>query len=141
VPGEPATCILCFEKLGKSGSRDFGCRSCVDFTSCDGCFEVVRGINADNDTLNRCPCCKKDSDTFIPYPKSKHATQQVESCYQCTKPLGSVGGSDVTCPLCKICVLHSECWERKKRMNVRKGLPETQCLCCFTPVEMVPYEP
>ena len=145
---QPATCILCCDARELDRS-DFGCRQCVHFTACRDCTDKIQDANADNKTLNRCPCCKEDKDTFIPYPRSEHAKRvgyvepkpKPETCYFCNRAIGGKGDSGVSCPLCDIFVSHLHCWRGHQAARRDQGLAEDECFCCYTPVQMRAYEP
>ena len=144
LPAQPATCILCKQELGSSG---FGCRACVDFTACEGCFEKMQSmqrIYAKYDQPdNFCPCCKQPAGCFVRYPQCMHATgvkPKRESCSLCTRALGYEGDMAVRCPLCNKMKVHQDCWAKYRLGNVKDGLPENQCHFCGEDAEMLLYE-
>ena len=140
--GEPATCILCLQKVG---STDFGCRQCVDFTACEGCFDKIQSmqpiyVDDDDQPLDCCPCCKQPARNLVRYPECMHATGvkgEREDCCLCTRPLGYRGHLVVKCPLCNMMTVHQDCWEKHRRGNVMDDLPENQCQYCGEEAEML----
>ena len=149
VPGEPATCILCCKALvGGDNLDEVGCPKCPDYTACGGCNEKIQNMHADNyKSLDLCPCCHQDSKPVVRYQDCMHATgveyvergPEPETCYLCIHRLGNSREGDITCPTCNIFVAHRGCWDKQKRANVRDGLPENQCHCCGTAIEMSVY--